>query len=238
MSNIKLEKDHSILINGVKTSGILFAIIVMLQANIPSVLNIDTKWLIFSCLPVLVALIAGGYIKSFEGLGVKIEASVNEVMDDVAGSSVDAGPKTEVTMIRGNNNYAKLVFYYGRKGYKPDDVKNILFSSEQLEYLEVRENNGDFVCVIPVNEFYTFGKEADMQKIEMFVKAVDLGNVASVFVGKAVTLSIKENENMMAVYKKLRFARESRAAVLSAGKQIIGIVEIASIEKRIAEEIA
>lgn len=69
---------------GALASLALLDFFLVLAAFDASVLHLESRWLVAAGVPLLVALIAGGYIRKFKGFGVEVEARVTAPTSAVA----------------------------------------------------------------------------------------------------------------------------------------------------------
>jgi hypothetical protein len=75
---IGILEQHWPLILAVLISLILLTIFIYLKSKKPNLLDIETKWLALSMIPVLIVLVADDYIYKFKGLGIEIETKLKE----------------------------------------------------------------------------------------------------------------------------------------------------------------
>jgi hypothetical protein len=75
-----LWKRHKIIISGIASSIIFLTLFLLLQYYIPSLMWLGTQWLVVAGVPVLIALFIGGYIKSFKGFGIELEAKLKSTI--------------------------------------------------------------------------------------------------------------------------------------------------------------
>lgn len=74
----KFWSHHTALALGAGISLALLITFLLFQYNQSEVLKLESRWLLVSGVPLLAALLIGGYIKSFKGFGVELEASLNK----------------------------------------------------------------------------------------------------------------------------------------------------------------
>ena len=73
---IDFAKKHRVIIIGLSISlGALIILILLNMAN-RNVLEIETRWLTIAGIPILIALICGGYIRKFKGFGIELETTL------------------------------------------------------------------------------------------------------------------------------------------------------------------
>lgn len=71
---IRFFGSHPAIVFGGCLSLLLLGIFLAFQFFDSKMLNLETRWLLASGIPILIALFVGGYIKSFKGFGVELEA--------------------------------------------------------------------------------------------------------------------------------------------------------------------
>ena len=123
-----LIKEHMlVVVSGLLSIG-LFGLFISLHIKNSKFLTIDSKWLLISGLPILIALIVGGYIHKFKGFGIELETSLKnpigqvnliatDVLESISGrdkgsiSSVEKLPSSELI------KYHRLSFVNGKRNY-------------------------------------------------------------------------------------------------------------------------
>ena len=245
---MKKNNEHSILLIGVIISLLFLTFFFILQGYNSTLLYLDIKWLALCSLPTLIALFIGGYIKSFKGFGLELEARLKNPISTLELKTTDA--ITEVlgdekrsysflmeltsTQIR---TFSRLVFTSGKKDYyNPRVIFEYLERLTNLKYFEVKRHTGEFICLLPVSTFR--GKNRDnVIKIDLFISSIVNENVLSVFPSEAITLTVKDDSDLLAVLKLLKKRKKNFIVVLSKEKHFIGTVRLNDVEKRIAEEV-
>ncbi len=93
-------------------SFILLLFFMLLKSYDTRMLALETKWILISALPVFIALLIGGYIKSFKGFGVEIETkTINSSLG-----------RTEVSAVSVKSSNLSLVVLEGfQKTYVGDN---------------------------------------------------------------------------------------------------------------------
>jgi hypothetical protein len=136
-----------------------------------------------------------------------------------------------------------LVFQLNRKGYyRPDAVARYFDKLGNLEFVEVRDKGGQFICYIPI-QFFKKAKSMDIydrfdrSKISGFVDAVASGNVEQVLQGVAVTLKVKSNDSLVTVLRLMRREHTTMAAVLSESGRYFGPIFSRDVEKKVADAV-
>ncbi len=246
-------KNPKILLFGFVISTLLLVIFFVSQSLNASFLKLPIHWLALALLPALFSLFIGGYINKFKGFGVELESAIQApvtTLDLTASDAVADIPGDEKKSIMYLENMSKskansirwLLFISGKRDYYGDwAVKKYLEMLPNLEYLEVRSQLGELVCFIPVD---TFRKESqntnerfDIDRIRVFVDAINENRVLSEFADVSVTLRVQSNTSLVDVLKKMRSENTKFAAVISETGRYIGVVFARDVESRIADSV-
>ena len=151
---LRFWSHHTTLFVGGIASIFMLLIFLILQYNEPKVLKLEFRWLLVAGVPLLASLIVGGYIKSFKGFGVELEASLSkpvtnieltatEAMDEVPGNG-----KKSINYLRSLNpklkkSISRLILVQGRKKYyQPRALEIYLRELSGLKYIEIRKPEG------------------------------------------------------------------------------------------------
>jgi hypothetical protein len=161
----KLFNNHTMLIVCGIASIVLLFIFILLQGGKPNLLSLESRWLIVSGIPLLYALIVGGYIKSFKGFGLELESQlknpvkyssllVSDVIDDMPGSPKKSKNSLKNISIKTRKKIERLTFNCGKKGYYVESViKDYLIALPNIKYFEFVLKNGQFFCLLPISIF-------------------------------------------------------------------------------------
>ena len=91
----KFWSQHTALAIGAICSIGLLGTFFWFQHDSSKILNLESRWLITAGVPLLAALIVGGYIKSFKGFGVELEASLNKPVTNIELTATEAMEQVE-----------------------------------------------------------------------------------------------------------------------------------------------
>ena len=250
-----MQNRNIIILVGISSSLLLLIIFGVLQEKEAKFLTLSSQWIFLSILPILVALFVGGYITKFKGFGVELESALKapvstsielkatDALSDIPGDEkqsleyLDNMPREKALSIRW------LVFESGRKDYyAPDGIRGYLEKLPNLDFIEVRTKEGQFVCYIPINFFkerrdtgryYHFG----MEKLQRFVGAIEKGNVRESFSDIAISLVVKSSNSLVQVLKTMRDEQVSMAAVVSDSGRYLGVLFSRDVERKIADAV-
>jgi hypothetical protein len=246
--------EHRLLIICSILSLGMLIVLAILQYHGSDILKLEAKWLAISGSPVLVALFGGGYINRFKGFGVELESKLKSPIRPIDLKATDA-----VTGLHGNEKQSvarlpdfkndqierikRLSFISGSRNYYGTDAIIEYFEVlRKLEYVEVKKKSGEFVCLIPIEEFKTCNKNCNISKfshheIDRFIEALENENLLQAYSHTCVRLTVKQNEGLIAALQKLRESNTIMAAVVNTKKEFIGLLTEREIEHSIANEV-
>ncbi len=256
---MKKLREDSAFVSGVLMSIALLVTFICLSKFAPSLLDLDTQWLIVSGIPILAVLIAGGYIKKFKGFGMEIEAGLaipvtsiglkaTDALSEIEGSLKESKNKLHTMSSDRISKIRRLTFIQGKKCYYDvDAILEYLKILTSLEYFEIQKSSGRFVCLIPVNEFrftsnsYSAngnnGGEFNRRRIRDFVDAVGEKRVKQEFKDELIEFTIKQDEGLLDVLKRLTNKGVEVGAVTSANGSLVGIINLRDVERQIANTV-
>lgn len=250
VSNIFIEfgNKHPIVILGLIATLITFIALLLLQHFSPSILQLDVKWIVVACIPLLIALIVGGYIsviKAFEvELRMRMEAPIasldlqaQEVFVPLKGIKKGTRAELDRISLERRRRVTRLQFFVGRRGYY--DARVILAYMHELpnlEYFEIVRPTGLFVCLLPVRLFY-YHDEVDCGELERFLIALRQHKIPDIYDGEAITVTVRAEQSIITVLEILRSSRLEAAVVMDSKGVILGLIKTSDIEKRITDEV-
>ena len=239
---------------GMILSCILFVAFGALQQRQTRVLELEAHWILVAILPVLVALVVGGYIRSFKGLGFEIQAAlkapvrsadvrVGDVLSDIPEDEKKCLEHLEQMSPEKVQSIRRLSFVSGRRGYYgPDGVQKYLEGLPNLEYLEVTDSNNEFICLLPKRALGLGTRPPGLpdprpELIERFVRALENGNVPSEFPQSAITTKVTANQPVVEVLRTLRRESVEATAVVAENGQLQGVALARDLEHQIVDQI-
>ncbi len=246
----KLFKDHGPLILGIVSSLLLLGLLFWLQYQTAPILQLENRWLIVAGIPLLLAIIVGGYVRRFKGFGMELETRLkrpitatgfqarqtmnlkaSEVMErreelgKMSADELRAIPEKE------RLKYERLSFVMGRKFYSSDAILFYLHKDDlpNLKYLEIQDQSGAFVCLLEKGS-------VSYANVHEFITSLESGTVMDVFRESAVADGVDHNKNLLEVLLKVRASRFGFLPVL-ANSRLVGVVENTAVLERIGDEI-
>jgi hypothetical protein len=237
-------------------SIVLFIIFMLLQLYEIPILELDSKWIIVSSIPILIGLFIGGYIKSFKGFGIELEANLKGAIPDDLVSEITVNEDPTPGMDK-----ESLGRLYRLTQEQRDKIKGLRFISgrghyyeqyaiiehyrslRNLKFIEILDNNRNFLYVLPVGSL-ALTNEINSENVLRLIKAIEEGNIAPYF-SNAVSDYVLKTDSMVDVYKKIKsssqksylIAFDECLPVLDGNKMMIGTISKHDIEARIAKEV-
>ena len=219
-----------------------------LQSCNSEILKLDVKWLIVSGLPILIALLLGGYIHKFKGFGIELEASLHnpigresliatDIIQCIQGAEKGSLDHLTQSLFSRRNDYKRLSFILGKKDYYNDYViEQYINRLPHLKYIEIKRHNGRFICLLPVSSF-KINNETDSDKIKLFIRAIEENRFTAIFQDEVITDRVREDDSLIKVLPKVRASKLGILPVISKQNILIGIITTQIVEKRIADEV-
>jgi len=252
----KLWHDHMILLICLMISGLLLIVFLLLQWMESPILVLEGKWLILAGVPVLVGLIAGGYIKKFKGFGVELETVLERPVTDLSLVATDAMFTLSGDMKEGIERLRyltreqiegtkRLGFISGRPHYYiPEAVHEYFNALSYLEYIEIKKEPGEFISLIPMGVFREQPtgdrlneKKFNPREIAHLVYALETNTVLKEYEAVSIDTTVQKNTDLLMALKTLHGSRKKMAAVIDENHRFIGLLPETEIEHRIAEAI-
>lgn len=243
-----MKDKKMVVLIGAIASIIIFIALLILQGTNASILKLESRWLMLAGVPLLVALIVGGYIHKFKGFGLEIETRLqnrirkNELHALDALEQVEGQDKGTLSFLYDTpqEELAKkerLTLFSGRRGYYGSfALKEYLERLINLKYIEVRYPQGKFRCLIPASVFKT--EEAfNSGLLDRFIESLAEGNIYPDIETEAETDFVKTSERLIAILPKVRESKHGWLPVLSKDRRLEGVVTKDAIESRIADEV-
>lgn len=253
----RIWEEHSILIVSSFLSLILLIMFVVLQSKNSQILDLNTRWVLVAGVPLLVALVAGGYIRKFKGFGVELESKLRTPIATLKLKATDAitgvhGGEKESTERLPDFSHEqiertkRLSFILGkREFYGPQAIIRYFRHLRRLEYVEVKKESGEFVCLIPISTFKIYetnveepiNGEFSSPEVDRFIQSLERENVRSAYSDVCIDLTVGKDEPLIDVLKTMRGANKDLAVVVDPERCFLGIITSGDIEHRIADDV-
>jgi hypothetical protein len=244
----EFSKKHPIVILGFIATLIIFIMLLLLQYFLPSMLQLDVKWIVVACLPLIIALIVGGYIKEFGGFGITLKTTMEapitsldlkaqEVLVSLEGTPKDTIAALDRIGLERRRKITRLQFSVSRPAYYDvEAIASYMRALPNLEYFEIVKPRGLFVCLLPIWIFYRL-RELDFLGLERFLSALMEDRVLDMYSDYLITDTVTPKQSLISVLEVLRSKRVDAAAVVGPTGAVLGLVRTSDIEKRITDEV-
>lgn len=251
----RLWKKHPALVLGISCSTIILILLLLGQQFETKALTLEIQWLALSSVPLILALFVGGYVQTFKGFGVELEARLETPVSALSLSATASDAVTELRPSQKGNfrhlqqireqKIDRLIFVERRRNYYGfAAVKQYLEMLGQLQYVEVQSPENEFVCLLPI-KIFTYAeprssnepREVYDEIVERFIRNLERGRTLAEFGQSAITFSLIETESLVNALQKMRDHGVKKAAVVSQNLQFKGLLEVQKVEKRIADEV-
>ena len=245
-SCMKFWTQHTALAIGAIVSTALLAVFLLFQHNQADVLKLESRWLLVAGVPLLAALIVGGYIKSFKGFGVELEASLNKPVTNLELSATEAMEEVQgdekrslsfLQNLKEKRRISRLVLFQGRSNcYHPHVLDRYLHELRGLKYIEIRNSSQKFVALIPIKEFKRGGSIND-KPLDDFIRVLEQSQVLQRYSTSLITAYVTEDTGLIESLKIMRRKRLQQLVVLDENEVFKGVLLSAAVEKRIADDV-
>lgn len=243
-------KENKIIFLGFIFSLVLLITFFALQWFESNLLSLDTKWIAFSGLPILIALLIGGYIKSFKGFGIEVEANLNKPISKNYNLITKLESEEVPKYIKGSireiqrlssqqrRKIKRLTFIYGKKDYYGEEAINeYLNHLPNLEYIEITDSKRKFKYLLPIQILKEGGDNLNWETEHRFIKALENRNIPSEYPNLFESKTVKSDEPVFEVYKKLKITYPKTIPIVNTNNEMIGLVDYYKVAIQIADEI-
>jgi len=249
-----LIKEHILVILCSLFSIGLLSLFIFLHAKGSKLLTLESKWLFISCLPILIALIVGGYIYKFKGFGIELETSLkNPIEEDDLIGKVDYKAKdvieSESSIVRGSTSdlitmtdsqrqtTERLSFVNGRRNYYGvKAIRDYIELLPNLKYIEIKKSDGKFFGLMKVEQLKKNNTLSD-QKIKKFIEGIEKKNLPERFGDDIILESVDIETSILKLLPKVRKSKFMLLPVTTKNGDLKGIITKQAIEARIADEV-
>lgn len=244
----KFWNEHTALSISVIVSLIMLTVFFIFQYQQVNILKLESRWLITSGVPLLVALFIGGYINSFKGFGVELEASLHKPIVNLELSATEGMAEIEGDEKQSldylldlsssqKRRISRLSFVTGIENhYQEYAIVNYIHELKWLRFFEIKDSDGRFIALLPTIYFKRGGEVQD-ERIERFVRSLVDMTILQVYRGRLITDQVSEDTDLIDALKIMRKKRNSPLAVTDEKGEFIGLLTEALIEKRIADNV-
>ena len=249
-------KNHPLVLICVTFSFVLFILFLAFKSQAYNFMDLEIKWLIVAGIPILFALIFGGYVKSFKGFGIELEANLKDTLPSALIISFDSLVENSYVIRKESvsrlNNLARLRkdkttrvrFILGfDEYYDTYAIMHYFESLRNLSFIEIVNEKNQFLYLIPISDFKSQNAFSDDQ-ISQLITALARKEILTYFPG-AIDDAVEVNDSIIGAYKKIiesykSSGRETRSyylPVVNDKKIMVGVVYRQKLEAKIAEEV-
>ena len=120
--------------------------------------------------------------------------------------------------------------------YKPYALVTYLRELKHLKYFEIRNQQGQFVALIPVSEFKR-GSQINENLVNEFIHFLEQSQILPHYSRSAITAHIVEDTGIIEALKVMRRHRIQQLVVLDENGIFQGVLLARSVEKRIVDSV-
>ena len=225
----------------VGSAGLLVALLVT-QVCAPDVLKVDTGWLAIVVLPLLVALLIAGYVRSFKGLGLELESALREKVPALARGEAAQVPLDADTAVGklGPEDLARLRQEHAQRcperlvlrkrqnvRYVGDLIRQYLDAFPSVQWIEIQHEDGTFEALLPVEvlgQHMHWSTEA-MSEFESWLNRRELGSLGA----KLITRSISDTASVTDAIRMHLESGLNYLPAISSARRLTGVVSISRV---------
>jgi hypothetical protein len=241
-------KYSPLILSGV-ASLVLLLVLGAMQAKDWAILKLEAHWLGIALLPVLVVLVAGGYLRRLHGFGIEIEAALREPVfrpDLIAEDLLEhqsGGMKESFEQIRPLSRDRKLAlrrlgFRSGQENYYTDGaIAQYLDALPNLQVFELRTAEERLLAVADTAQFREPDGSYNWQLLHDFVHFVETGEQSRLLRTGRPKVAVRPDAALLDVLRKVRINGADFAAVEAADGRYLGLVFADDMEREIADAV-
>lgn len=241
---------------GIILTILLLILFTYLENIDSSILKLESRWITIAFVPIIIALLVGGYIHKFKGFGLEIEARLKEPAKRIDLQATDACSYlmstdkgsyyhlTEEMDENEKNNIEKIAFIEGRKDYYGTlAISLYLDQLPNLKYIEIKSEKGRFKGLLPIRalrfEKPTTPEESvqEGERINEFIESIENSKSLKVYRKIIITSTVQDNDSLLTVLEKVRDQKLGIIPMLESTGHMIGVVERGQAEKVIADAV-
>lgn len=213
-----------------------------------SFLSLEAKWLAVAGIPILIGLFAGGFITKFKGLGIELESTLQQSVDEgyvleapeVSLQASDIAAEAEV-VAKGSleqldklspekKNKVKRLSFITQRHYYSNVIEDYIRAFPDLQFLEVRNRTGALSCILPV-------KAINTENMDSFVDSLERATVQQDFRAAVIKHPVLSQDSFLVAIDKLRISGLDSLPVLEQS-EVVGVLDRSSAFDRLASTLA
>ena len=240
--------QHSALSIGALASIALLSLFLIFQHYQSDVLKLESRWLLVAGVPLLAALIVGGYIKNFKGFGVELEASLSKPVGNLELTATEAieelsgDDKRSISYLMDlkpaeKKRISRLVLVQGRPNYyRSRALEKYLRELKNVKYVEIRNQDGKFVALIPLAGLKN-GTEINNNLLGEFIHTLEESKILQRYQNTVITTTVAEDSGLIDSLKLMRRRKLQQLVVLDESGVFVGVLLSREVEKRIVDDV-
>lgn len=249
------QKLKTILISGI-ISVIVLAVFMWLEYCDSKLLELDTKWILLSGIPILVGLVYSGIIKTLKIFDIELEMNLGEKLDPNLIGKVTVFPSNEVTKSSMRflfelpedvkKNVQRLRFILGKQNYYDEYVvQEYLKELRNLRFLEIIDSEGKFIGLIPAKSLksrHDRDREFENQYLTKLIRSIETKTVIEAF-NNMITDTVTNEDSLVEAFSKINSSKQGKRIgmndqilpVTNKEGEMVGLVSRNEVTKKISE---
>jgi hypothetical protein len=248
-ANLRLTlRRYATLIYGAGLTLVLIEVFLYLKhLNTPDA-DLDLIWLIVAGIPLSLALILGGYLRKSPALGIRLETSLQnplgrvgmisrEGIDELPASQKESSEYLRNLQDNRKRGIQRISLVTGRPDYyRAEVIKEYLEKLPNLKFIEVRDLNGKFQCLLPA-KVLGYKSHFDNEAIDRLLLGLEQQKVRDLFPYDAIFRSMREDECLLESLSKFGASDSSFLPLLSKEGNFLGTIERETLERRVLDQL-
>ena len=224
------------------------------------ILKLEIQWLVVSTIPLIVALLIGGYIEGIKGFGLELKTSLRKPLG-IAEISLEKYTSVFLSLEKGSiqnmqmmpeerKKSVEVIILVIGKQYDSQHLFTYFQNLPSLKYIEVRSERSGFLALLPTTTFQLQQKlttpqpEPEKIMIELLITAFSksdtektLTDMRQIWGDDLIEERIYSNCEVIEVARTMKNKRVNHIAVTNEDNKFIGVLELRSIEKAIFDKV-
>ncbi|ODB92813.1 hypothetical protein A3197_20800 [Candidatus Thiodiazotropha endoloripes] len=158
-------------------------------------------------------------------------------MDEIIGDEKRSIDYLHGLSPKDRRNISRLVLVQGRVDYyRPYALDTYLHELRGLKYIEIRNQEGQFIALIPISEF-KHGTEINNNLLGEFIHTLEQAQILQRYSRSVITTHITEDTGLIEALKIMRRHKIQQLVVLDESNVFQGVLMARSVEKRIVDNV-
>lgn len=235
---------------GFFVAGAILLILMILQVTYPKPLGLETRWLVAATIPILIALVVGGYISRVKGPG-GIELFLAQPVSNLT-LTATSSLKTPRGMQKGSlqtlfqltpdqaATIERLVMTEGVPDfYGAHALAQYIEALPSLQYIEIQSQNGKFIALISINEVKNadfFDRDENLSRgVNRLIRAIETSSVVIEYGTSAITNTATNTSGIVEALKQMRKYSTDKLIILDSESKFKGLLLEKDLEERLVD---